>query len=276
MVSSFPLSLICHSKHQSQSPLKNWRGSVYSAADPICVYHVLQCVCVPFILQDDPSVVCGAMGLCVSQQEALAKAQLMSNEIPQVDLNQRVNPFLLNIPQLLYPQEKVKETPKQVKLSHTCMFNGDSKCWTWMLCSVVSCWLKHAWIHLILYVPLLIGVLFCVQMDKDVCQDCVTFLTDTQDEAKTNASFISALLTQVESQCELLGPGMSDVVRIWELGLPGLCAQHKVTLLWCALLVWYISWYLIFPIYPILFFFNSASSTSASMAHWSFNSSCLW
>ncbi|XP_051773653.1 prosaposin [Ctenopharyngodon idella] len=112
---------------------------------------------------DDPSVVCGAMGLCVSQQEALAKAQLMSNEIPQVDLNQRVNPFLLNIPQLLYPQEKVKETPKQ--------------------------------------------------MDKDVCQDCVTFLTDTQDEAKTNASFISALLTQVESQCELLGPGMSDVCK---------------------------------------------------------------
>lgn len=94
---------------------------MYSAADPICVYHVLQCVCVPFILQDDPGVVCGAMGLCVSQQAALAKAQLMSNEIPQVDLNQRISPLLLNIPQLLYPQEKVKETPKEVKLSHTCV-----------------------------------------------------------------------------------------------------------------------------------------------------------
>lgn len=100
---------------------------MYSAADPICVYHVLQCACVPFILQDDPGVVCSAMGLCVSQQVALAKA-VMSNEIPQVDLNQRVDPFLLNIPQLLYPQQKVKETPKEVRLSHTCMFNGDSKC----------------------------------------------------------------------------------------------------------------------------------------------------
>lgn len=63
-------------------------------------------------------MVCGALGLCVSQQAALAKAQLMSNEIPPVDLNQRVNPFLINIPQLLYPQENTKkETPKQVTLS---------------------------------------------------------------------------------------------------------------------------------------------------------------
>lgn len=63
-------------------------------------------------------MVCGALGLCVSQQAALAKAQLMSNEIPKVDLNQRVSPFLLNIPQLLYPQENTKkETPKQVTLS---------------------------------------------------------------------------------------------------------------------------------------------------------------
>uniref|UniRef100_A0A3B4D7S8 Prosaposin n=1 Tax=Pygocentrus nattereri TaxID=42514 RepID=A0A3B4D7S8_PYGNA len=63
---------------------------------------------------EDPGVVCGALGLCVSQEEALA--QLVSNEIPQVDLTQRVNPLLLNVPQLLYPQEtakKVEETPKQ-------------------------------------------------------------------------------------------------------------------------------------------------------------------
>lgn len=95
---------------------------MYSAADPIGLYNALQCFCVPIIPQDDPGVACSAMGLCVSQQAALAKAQLMSNEIPPVDLNQRVNPFLINIPQLLYPQEKTKETPKQVKLSHTCMF----------------------------------------------------------------------------------------------------------------------------------------------------------
>lgn len=69
-------------------------------------------------------MVCGAIGLCKSQQAALAKAQaqeqLMSNEIPQVDLSQRVAPFLLNVPELLYPQESPKqeapkqETPKQV------------------------------------------------------------------------------------------------------------------------------------------------------------------
>uniref|UniRef100_A0A672LIQ7 Prosaposin-like n=1 Tax=Sinocyclocheilus grahami TaxID=75366 RepID=A0A672LIQ7_SINGR len=112
---------------------------------------------------DDPGVVCGGMGLCVSQQSALAKAQLMSNVIPQVDLNQRVNPFLLNIPQLLYPQEKTKETPKQT--------------------------------------------------GGDVCRDCVTFISDTQEEAKANSSFINTLLARLESQCELLGPGMSDMCK---------------------------------------------------------------
>ncbi|KAI4874094.1 hypothetical protein NFI96_016336 [Prochilodus magdalenae] len=63
---------------------------------------------------EDPSVACGALGLCVSQEVALA--QLVSNEIPRVDLTQRVNPLLLNVPQLLYPQEtpkKVEETPKE-------------------------------------------------------------------------------------------------------------------------------------------------------------------
>ncbi|KAM3863255.1 prosaposin [Diretmus argenteus] len=65
---------------------------------------------------EDPSVVCGAMGLCSSQQAALAHAQeqLQSNEIPQMDLSQQISPFLLNVPQLLYPQESPKqEAPKQ-------------------------------------------------------------------------------------------------------------------------------------------------------------------
>ncbi|XP_037638251.1 prosaposin isoform X1 [Sebastes umbrosus] len=67
---------------------------------------------------EDPGVVCGALGLCVTQQAALAKAhsqeQLMSNEIPMVDLAQKVSPFLLNVPQLLYPQEAPKqESPKK-------------------------------------------------------------------------------------------------------------------------------------------------------------------
>lgn len=75
-------------------------------------------------------MVCAAMGLCKSQQAALAevhaKEQLMSNEIPQVDLSQTVvAPFLLNVPQLLYPQEAAKEeapkekAPKQVHHSPT-------------------------------------------------------------------------------------------------------------------------------------------------------------
>lgn len=63
-------------------------------------------------------MVCAAMGLCQSQQAALAKVeaqeQLKSNEIPQIDLSQQVSPFFLNIPELLYPQESPKqEAPKQ-------------------------------------------------------------------------------------------------------------------------------------------------------------------
>ncbi|TRY56014.1 hypothetical protein DNTS_018833 [Danionella cerebrum] len=112
---------------------------------------------------NDPGVVCGAIGLCVSQQAAVAKAQLMSNEIPKVDLNQRISPFLLNVPNLLYPQEKSEKAPKPVA--------------------------------------------------GDVCQDCVTFITDTQEEAKANSSFIDTLIGQVESQCENLGPGISDMCK---------------------------------------------------------------
>ncbi|XP_061546111.1 prosaposin [Phycodurus eques] len=63
---------------------------------------------------DNPGVACGAVGLCRSQQMALAKFhdQLLSNEIPQVDLSQSATPFLLNVPGLLYPQETPKpESP---------------------------------------------------------------------------------------------------------------------------------------------------------------------
>nr|XP_055027064.1 prosaposin [Misgurnus anguillicaudatus] len=111
----------------------------------------------------DPGVACGALGLCVSQQEALGKAQLMSNEIPQMDLTQRADPHLLNIPQLLYPQEIVKKTSKQ--------------------------------------------------LTGDVCQDCITFITDLQDQAKSNSSFINSLLSQAENQCDQLGPGLSDMCK---------------------------------------------------------------
>ncbi|XP_071379030.1 prosaposin isoform X1 [Centroberyx affinis] len=117
---------------------------------------------------EDPGVACGAMGLCRSQQAAMALAkaqeQLQSNEIPQVDLSQRVAPFLLNVPLLLYPQESPKqEAPKQE--------------------------------------------------NPDVCQDCIKFLTDAQEEAKRNTSFVTSLIENIQKQCDLLGPGMSDLCK---------------------------------------------------------------
>ncbi|KAL7383458.1 hypothetical protein ABVT39_011198 [Epinephelus coioides] len=120
---------------------------------------------------EDPGVVCAAMGLCQSQQVALAKVQaqeqLVSNEIPQVDLAQKVSPFLLNVPQLLYPQASSKqEVPKQEK-----------------------------------------------QTNEDVCQDCIKFLTDAQEEAKKNTSFIDSLIENIENQCDLLGPGLSEMCK---------------------------------------------------------------
>lgn len=71
------------------------------------------------VFQENPSVVCGAIGLCQSEQAALAELQvqqneqLLSNEIPKVDLSQNESPFLLNVPLLLYPQNPKDETPKQ-------------------------------------------------------------------------------------------------------------------------------------------------------------------
>lgn len=70
------------------------------------------------------------MGLCKSQQAALAEIQtqeqLVSNEIPEIDLSQQVAPFLINVPELLYPQEAPQqETPKQVcclLVSCACMY----------------------------------------------------------------------------------------------------------------------------------------------------------
>lgn len=111
---------------------------------------------------EDPGVVCGAMGLCRSQQFALA--QLQSNEIPKVDLAQPMSPFMLNVPQLLFPQESPKqESPKK---------------------------------------------------ENDVvCQDCIKFMTDAQAEVKKNSSYVDALIQNIENQCDMLGPGISDLCK---------------------------------------------------------------
>ncbi|XP_008281683.1 prosaposin isoform X2 [Stegastes partitus] len=122
---------------------------------------------------EDPAVVCGAMGLCQSQQAAMAKVhtqeQLTSNEIPQIDLSQKVAPFLLNVPELLYPQESLKEeAPKEETQK---------------------------------------------QESDVVCQDCIKFLTDAQAEAKANSTFITSLIANIENQCDLLGPSLSAMCK---------------------------------------------------------------
>ncbi|XP_054885568.1 prosaposin [Poeciliopsis prolifica] len=121
---------------------------------------------------EDPGVVCSAMGLCKSLQMSLARfepqEELKSNEIPEVDLAQRVAPFLLNVPDLLYPQNTGYPAPKQEAPKQT----GDV-----------------------------------------VCQDCIKFLSDAQAEAKANSSFINSLIQNIEHQCDMLGPGLSDMCK---------------------------------------------------------------
>ncbi|KAM9803877.1 prosaposin [Neosynchiropus ocellatus] len=118
---------------------------------------------------EDPGVACGAMGLCKCQQAALAELkklkQLESNEIPKVDLAKSVSPFLLNVPELLYPQKSPEKESAKPKGT------------------------------------------------KEVCQDCITFLTTAQTEAKNNDSFVESLIQNIENQCGNLGPGMSDLCK---------------------------------------------------------------
>lgn len=46
-----------------------------------------------------------------------------------------------------------------------------------------------------------------------MCDDCVKFITDTQEEAKKNATFVNSLIEQLEQQCDLLGAELADIVR---------------------------------------------------------------
>lgn len=147
-------------------------------------------------------MVCAALGLCQTEQAALAKLglgkQLESNDIPRVDLAQPVAPFLLNVPQLLYPQETPKqqapqqETPKMVQVSSTSPMLAISP--------------SHPGSDWTSSLPTRQG-------NDDVCQDCIKFLTDAQAEAKANSSFVDSLIANIEDQCDLLGPAMSSLVR---------------------------------------------------------------
>ncbi|XP_078284705.1 prosaposin [Rhinoraja longicauda] len=56
---------------------------------------------------ENPEVVCSALHLCQTLQEALNRKDIISNEIPEVDLSKSVSPFIANIPLLLYPEQTV-------------------------------------------------------------------------------------------------------------------------------------------------------------------------
>ncbi|XP_056386684.1 prosaposin [Hyla sarda] len=72
----------------------------------------------------NPSVVCSALHLCTSLQQHLAKLkqpqQLLSNEIPDMDMSKVVYPFMANLPLLLPPQDKPREESKNVQNVDVC------------------------------------------------------------------------------------------------------------------------------------------------------------
>ncbi|XP_039624798.1 prosaposin isoform X1 [Polypterus senegalus] len=47
----------------------------------------------------------------------------------------------------------------------------------------------------------------------DLCHDCVVFITDAQEAAKANSTFIKDYINRLEKECELLGPGLSDMCK---------------------------------------------------------------
>ncbi|KAJ8248200.1 hypothetical protein GJAV_G00239440 [Gymnothorax javanicus] len=140
---------------------------------------------------DDPAAVCGALGVCQSQQRALGYAQLLSNEIPQVDLAQRASPFLLNVPQLLYPQDAPKqEVPKQEPPKQEAP----------------------------------------KEINSEVCKNCLQFVSSVQEEARTNDTFVQAVITQIEKQCDLLGPGYADTCKQYISMYAGLVFQQLLSM----------------------------------------------
>ncbi|XP_073541951.1 prosaposin [Phyllobates terribilis] len=80
------------------------------------------------IIEDElgnPSVICCALHLCTSLQQHLASLkpsqQLLSNEIPDVDMSKVVYPFMANLPLLLVPQDKAQEAPKNADVCKDCL-----------------------------------------------------------------------------------------------------------------------------------------------------------
>ncbi|XP_069741979.1 prosaposin [Narcine bancroftii] len=63
---------------------------------------------------ENPEVVCSAMGLCQTLQGTLKEKEILSNEIPEVDMSKIVSPFIANVPLLLYPQQTIKSKSNDV------------------------------------------------------------------------------------------------------------------------------------------------------------------
>ena len=93
-----------------------------------------------------------------------------------------------------------------------------------------------------------------------MCQDCVKFLTDVQAEAKANSSFTDSLIENIENQCDKLGPGISEMVRLTKL--QEVCVKNYFFSKIC--------------VYINCFPHCSASSTSPSMAPLLLTCSCPW
>ncbi|XP_053547997.1 prosaposin [Bombina bombina] len=80
------------------------------------------------ILQEEtsnPGVLCCSLGLCKSLQRHLANLKqekpFMTNEIPEADKLKMVYPFIVNVPQLLFPQDKSPPESKNGDVCKDCL-----------------------------------------------------------------------------------------------------------------------------------------------------------
>ncbi|KAJ7987409.1 hypothetical protein DPEC_G00326190 [Dallia pectoralis] len=122
---------------------------------------------------EDPAVACGAIGLCNSQQLALGSLQAQINSNNIIKSNE--------LPQVDLAKNVAPflfNVPQLLYPQENTKQEAAPK-----------------------------------QEDADVCVDCVKFITDTQAEAKRNATFVDSMIAQIQKQCDLLGPGISDMCR---------------------------------------------------------------
>jgi len=64
----------------------------------------------------------------------------------------------------------------------------------------------------------------------DVCQDCIQMVTDIQNAVRTNSTFVEALVDHAKAQCDLLGPGMADMVSLLSSCMGGCAGPGSLAL----------------------------------------------